>query len=105
MALPSIFKDNRHTAIEITWLRQNGVPVDLTGATITGTKRNKSTSVNSTITGSFTIMNTTQGIFRWSHSAADVATVGTYQVQFRATYGSGDFEDSIAEDWEVLAQL
>jgi len=105
VALPSIFKDNRHTAIEITWLRQNGVPVDLTGATITGTKRNKSTSVNSAITGSFTIMNPTQGIFRWSHSAADVDTVATFQVQFRATYGTNDFEDSISEDWEVLAPL
>lgn len=71
----------------ITWVDEDGDPLDLTGATITAKIGRDGTWVSST--GSFVIVDGPSGIFRWDYSVADVATAGGFYVQFNAAFGSG----------------
>lgn len=88
MALPSRPAGARRPPLTVTWMREGTTtPEDLTGATITGVLRRSGT--NTAITGTLTVTDGTGGVFRWDFSAADVATAGTYEVQFNAAFGSG----------------
>lgn len=73
----------------ITWADADGVAVDLTGATLTGTIRNLSTGVTRAIAGALVITNAVAGVFRWDFAAGDVAEAGRFTVQFNAAYGAG----------------
>lgn len=87
-ALPNWVQFARRPSMLITWYREGTTVVeDLTGATLAGVISADGTVT--AITGTLTITSAVAGIFRWDFSAADVATAGRLEVQFTATYASG----------------
>ena len=108
MSLPDVVSTGTHTALTLTWTRKvQRKPVDLTGATITGrmVRIDVLPNVTRDITGTFTIVTATSGIFSWTFSAADIATPGTWEVQFIATYGDGSKELSYKETLTILPAI
>lgn len=101
MSLPRTIKGSRYTGLQITWTQEiSGSAQDLTASTLTGVIRDE--DGNSTaITGTLALSDAANGVFQWSFSAADVATAGRYEVQFKATYGSGLYDVSFPERWVV----
>lgn len=89
----------------ITWLDGDGAPVDLTGATITGKKRNRNSGTVSNIVGLLTVTSAANGVFVWTYDLADVDTAGLYVVQFTASFGSAALERTIITDWAVREAL
>ena len=91
---------------QITWLDGDGLPVDLTGATITGKMKNKNSGQTRDITGLLTLTDASNGVFTWTYDVGDVATAGAYVVQFTATYGSAPSpERNIIAGWTVMEAL
>ena len=106
MALAAAVQGARRPSQTITWTDENGTALDLSGATITARIRN--TTANTTVAsdGAFTVVTAACGIFRWDYSAADVATAGSYEVQFTATYVSAPTPArTILAPWVVLASI
>jgi hypothetical protein len=89
MALASAVKGGLRPAQIITWSREDGNVETLTGATLTGFIRDRTTGTTRAIAGTLTVTNGAAGEFRWDYAAADVADVGYFDVQFNAAYGSG----------------
>lgn len=90
----------------ITWLRDDGEPEVLTGATLTGKIRNPSTGTTRAIAGSLVIVNGAAGQFRWDYDPADVADAGEQQVQFTASFASNPTPArTITEEWVVYEAL
>jgi len=106
MALSSAVQGATHTAQRITWKDGEGDLQDLTGATITATKRDRRTSAATAVTGAMAVVApATGGIFTWTYSAADVLTAGDFYVQFIATYGDTTKDKTIIEPWTVLESI
>ncbi len=90
----------------ITWEDGDGVPLDLTGATITGKKRNLSSLATSNIEGALTVTDAVNGVFVWAYHANDVAVAGDFTVQFTATFPSAPSPArNWKADWSVLEAL
>lgn len=90
----------------ITWEDGDGIPLDLTGAVITGKKRNLSSQVTANIEGTLTVTNATAGIFVWAYAANEVAVAGDFAVQFTATFPNAPSPArSWKADWSVLEAL
>lgn len=66
-----------------------GVPVSLSGATLSGTMTNRATGATRAITGQLTPTDPVHGEFAWYYSAADVAEWGEFDVEFTATFDEG----------------
>ena len=105
MSLPSAIQTSRRPTLRITWMRTNGEFVDLTGANLSGIIQNKSTLVETAISGVLTVVDATQGAFTWAFGTTDVASSANYYVQFKATYTDSTFELSMPESWEVVSAL
>lgn len=73
----------------ITWTRADGNAETLTDATITGRIRDRATGTARAIAGALTVTDGAAGQFRWNYDAADVATAGSYDVQFTAAFLAG----------------
>jgi hypothetical protein len=102
MSLAKAVEGARHTAQQITWTDEDGTAVNLTGSTITGYKKANSDGTISALDGALALVTPASGIFSWTYGATDVGTVGTYKVQFIATYGDSTKDKSLAYDWEVI---
>jgi hypothetical protein len=102
MALSRAIQGSNHTAQSITWKDERGQAVDLTGATITGKKHphNDSSTVVA-IDGTLSVTNATGGIFTWTYGAVDIGTVGSFLVQFIATYADTTKEKCFKEQFTV----
>jgi len=85
-----------HTALQITFLDEDGTAYDLTGATMSARIKNRGTGVAAAATGTFALVTASSGIFSYRPSAADVLTDGTYQIQFIATYGDSTKDKTFA---------
>src|SRR3989304_6598147 len=105
MSLPNAIQTSRRPTLAITWLRTNGEPVSLVGATISGVLQNKGNGAETAITGAFALSDATNGIFTWDFSAADVATAANFYVQFKALFSDSTFELSLPESWEGVAAI
>ena len=106
MALAAAVKGGRRPAQIVTWTRGDGAAEDLTGATLTGIIRNRSTAVGRAIVGTLTVTDATAGAFRWDYAAADVADSGQFDVQFSAAYVSGQTPaKTFVTRWEVKEAL
>jgi hypothetical protein len=103
MALQDAIQTDRHAGQRITWSAGSAVK-DLTGSTITGTITDTQTNTTRAITGTLALVTALSGIFSWAYSAADTATVGSYQVQFTATYGDGTPDSTFLMNWQVLVK-
>ena len=89
MALAKAVATGKRPSQLITWQREDGNGVEtLTGATIAGKIRRQGQGSSDDLTGTFTVTDGANGVFRWDYSTADVATAGTHKVQFTATFGS-----------------
>ena len=102
MALAKAVEGARHTAQQITWSDEDGNAVNLTGATITGYKKANSDGTITALDGAFALVTPASGIFTWTYGAADVGTVGRYEVQLIATYGDSTKDKSLHYAWEVI---
>lgn len=90
MALANAIKGARRPAQAITWQREGGGGAeDLTGATLTGSLRNRATGAVREIAGALTVTDGSAGAFRWDYAVADVADSGDYDVQFTAAFAAG----------------
>lgn len=103
MSLPRAIEGARHTGQEITWTDEDDTAHDLTDATITGTIEDEGGDT-SAITGTLTVTDASNGVFTWAYSAADVATVGRFMVQFKASYSS-TYDLTYPEPWVVEPAL
>lgn len=98
--LQNAIQGARHAGQQITWLIDGVTPLNLTGATLSGTTQNPAGEVRA-IDGTLAIATATSGIFTWSYGAADTATAGEFVVQFKASFSQ--YELSLAEYWKVIA--
>jgi YD repeat-containing protein len=79
---------------------------DLTGAVITGYLKDLATGEVRQIVGGIEITDTANGVFEWTPDAQDVATAGTYQVQFSAVFGSEPTPGrTIVYEWEITESI
>jgi hypothetical protein len=69
----------------ITWSKSDGTAQDITGYTITGRLFSIERRTARAITGTFDIVDPTDGIFRWNRSTVDLAQEGMFEVQFIGT--------------------
>lgn len=85
----------------ITWTDEDDSALSLTGATVTGVIVDVAGNVRA-ISGNLT-PTASAGEFRWDYSAEDVATVGSFMVQFTATFGTAPTPArTYATPWEVV---
>jgi hypothetical protein len=105
MALANAVQNARHTGQTITWLRDDGTPVDLTDATLTGHIRSQLNGATRDITGTLTIVTAASGIFMWAYSVADVATDGIFDVQIYATFPDTLKDTSYSGYWTVEEEI
>ena len=89
----------------VTWLRGDGTPENLTGATLSGKTRNEA-GVTRVIVGTLAVTDGAAGKFTWTYGAGDVVAAGTFSVQFTATFADAP---TIAKtkigEWVVEASL
>lgn len=74
----------------LTWARADGTALDLTDLTVTGVLFDGFTRRD--ITGALALVTPESGIFSWDPSAADVATAGVFQVEFKAAASGGEYD-------------
>jgi len=101
MALARAVQGASHTPQAITWIDADGDPVVLVGAVMSGRIEDRVSGNDRAITGTLTITSGPNGAFEWDYGTADVADAGKFRVQFIATFGIGDMDKSMMEDWEV----
>ncbi len=104
MALAAAVQGGRLPAQLITWQHQDNTVEDFTGATLTGKILLQRQQAAQSITGTLTVTDATNGVFRWSYSADDVAYAGTHRVQFTATFTGVPAKTFITE-WVVKESL
>lgn len=106
MALPDAVQGAKRPSLQITWTDENGVAVDLSGATLTARIQDVSTGDVRAADGTFVIVTAASGIFRWDFGTTDVADAGTYMVQFNAAFGSTPTPArTFLTRWRVLAAI
>ena len=88
MALAAAVKGGLRPSQIVTWQQDSGAVLDITGATLTGTITNRSSSVTRAIAGTLNVTDGAAGQFKWDYAAGDVADVGEFDVQFDAAFGS-----------------
>ena len=111
MGLSIAVEGSNHTVQQITWKDESGNAVDLTGATITGKMHphDDSSDVSDIggggADGTLALYDADAGIFTWTYGANNIGTVGTFTVQFIATFGDGSKEKSFKEQFIVKDAL
>jgi hypothetical protein len=100
MALASVVQGADHVKQNITWKDDAGTAVDLSGATITGYKRDKETGATTALTGTLALEDATNGVFSWLYGSADTAP-GSWLIMFVATYGDSTKDKTLAHNWVV----
>lgn len=107
MPLAHAVQNARKRAQVVTWTddSNDATPIDLTGATLYGKKKDKYGTVTA-ITGTLALTNAAAGVFTWTYSVADLAEPGSFQVQFMAVYQSdGLREKTYLSPWRVHESL
>lgn len=90
----------------ITWTRLDGNVEPLTDASLTGKIRDRSTGETRSITGSLTVIDGTEGVFRWDYSLEDVEKAGSFNVQFEADFLEGQTPaKTFSSEWTVERSL
>jgi hypothetical protein len=91
-----------HTRVYTQALSDIGVPVDLTGSTMTAKLRQVGTTSFEILTGQGFLITPQQGVFSWQFSPSDVSQSGVYKMIFTATYGVSDLWNSFEFDFILL---
>lgn len=106
MALRKAIQGARHTGQRIKWNREDGTPVDLTGATISARIRNIETGSSVDSDGEFSLVQTPKmNEFNWAYGVTDVDTAGLFIAQFTALFQDTKLETSFLESWEVVEAI
>lgn len=106
MALANAIVGATRPSQVITWYRADGTPENLTGATMTGKLRNRQSGEVRDIAGVLSVTDGAGGVFTWAYDADDVATVGRYDVQFTAAFGTSPTPArTIVDRWAVEEAL
>ena len=106
MALANAVQGARRPGQLITWKREDGTAEPLTGATLTGVIRSRTSGVGRAIAGSLTPTDAAAGVFLWEYAAADVFEAGHFDVQFTASFATGITPArSFTERWTVFEAL
>ncbi len=106
MALPTRVQGGLRPSLLITWTREDGTAEDLTGATLTGSIRDRATQTTRAIAGALTVTDGPAGVFRWDLAAGDVAAAGSFDVQFSAAFVAGQTPArTFVERWTVSEAL
>lgn len=90
MSLSEAIVGSNHTGQRITWKDERGNPVDLTGSTLTAGKREHDGTTVTAVDGPLDLVSSVadNNQFDWTYGTNDIATAGTYVIQFFATYAS-----------------
>lgn len=100
--LPRAVRGGLRPSPLITWLREDGTPEDLSGATLSGTITSGA-AVERPIAGSLQVVSGPAGTFVWNFAAEDVAEAGTFEVRFTAAFGTPPSPaKTFAESWKVV---
>ncbi len=106
MALANAIAGSLRPSQTVTWSRSDDTAEDLSGATLTGKIRLHGQPTAQAIAGTLTITSAAAGVFRWDYAAGDVAVVGTHEVQFTATFLSGQTPaKTFVTEWQVSKSL
>jgi hypothetical protein len=101
MPLANAIQYARKRSQTITWTDEDGTAINLTGATLRAIKWDRNENETS-VTGTLTLVTAASGIFTWAYSEYDVATAGTFMVQFIANYPGSLAELSYRTPWRVF---
>lgn len=105
MPISPLYVGERHKPLSVTWVDDSNVALDLTGATLSVRFGGVGTSASFAGTGVFSVTSPTGGLFTYTMSADDVATAGTWQLQFLATYADTTKTYSDPMPLEILPNL
>lgn len=86
MPISPIPQGQTHVILSLTWKDDASVVVDLTGSTVTARIK----AINGTgaaHTGTLTVTGAAAGTLTYKFATAEVATIGDYEIQFKAVYG------------------
>lgn len=72
----------------ITWLQDDGSPLDLSDAVITATIYHPDANTERAAAGLIVVTDGPAGQFRWDYDPADVAEAGDHEVQFTAEFSA-----------------
>jgi len=102
MGLADAVQGARHIAQQIGWQDELGGAIDLSGATITGYRRNVATRIDTVLDGDLDVVSPgSAGSFTWTYGSIDVLEYGEFDVQFIATYADLSKEKSLFARWVV----
>ena len=92
MPLSPIRIGETHPVWNVTWTVDGGAALNISGSTITGKLQPIGGGADVTLGGAFAIVSGPAGTFTYTPVAADLATAGTYQLQFKAVFGDATVE-------------
>ena len=101
MATITMYQGDTLPALTKQLLDQNGNIVNLTGCTV-ALKTVSGGQTTTTLAGSVTITNATNGNISYAWNAADTATPGSYQLWYVVTTGGGAKEHSVGPDTLII---
>lgn len=106
MALVSAVQGGLRPSQEIQWRQADGALLSLSGATLSGTLRNRATGAKRNVAGALSVTDAAAGKFLWDYAAADVAEVGVFDVEFVAAFGAAPTPaKTYVAQWSVLESL
>jgi hypothetical protein len=85
LAYTPIPQGQTHVLLSLTWKDDTGTAIDLSGATITA-RIQPLHGTGGASTGAITVVSAPAGTLTYKFATTEVATTGTYQIQFKAVY-------------------
>lgn len=98
--LGEVAQGDRRT-VAITLMAGNA-PVNITGADISGWKRNRRTGVETELDGVLSVSDGAAGVMTWARGVEDTGTPGPYDIGFLVTVGGVDYR-TLPARWVVVA--
>lgn len=105
MPATPLYVGETHRPLSVTFLDDSNTALSLLTATLSVRFGGIGTSQSFTGAGTFLITNAASGLFTYTFASTDVATPGSWQLQFIATYGDGSKQFSDPVPLEILADL
>lgn len=89
MAVVKAVQGGRWPPQPLVW-EIGGQPVNLSGASLTGSMLNRGTGTTRAISGQLTLVDAVRGEFVWYYAPEDVAEAGEFDVEFVAEFTEGE---------------
>ncbi len=88
-ALADVVKGAGRTSQRVTWVRADGNPQNLTGASLSGRMRRVFSDEWRECESTFIVADAAAGVFDWHYAQGDIETPGVHILQVKATYHDG----------------